>query len=160
MSMCTKTTRSAGMAIYQILSDLDEIRRKVLKNTPMANQKKLYGLTLRQSTAVNQVMLMMSDYPQGISLKNLAERMHMHPSAASIMVDKMVNKGLLERSENPEDRRTICIRISSKGEEIINSARNLLQKEMERFAALLTPEEQIQISNIATKLKSLIGEES
>ena len=157
--MSTANKRNAGMAIYQILSDFDDIRRKVLKNAPMANQKKLYGLTLRQSSAVNQVMLLMGNYPQGISLKSLADRMGMHPSAASIMVDKMVNKGFLERTENPNDRRTVCIRISDTGRQIISDARSLMQKELERFATRLTEEEQSQLAAIAAKLKDIAVEE-
>lgn len=156
--MSTQKAHQAGMAIYQILSNFDDIRRKVLKNVPMSNQKKLYGLTLRQSSAIHQVMLLMSHYPKGISLKNLADCMLMHPSAASIMVDKMVNKGFLERTENPEDRRTVCIRISPKGKEIITTARTLLIQEMERYANLLTDNEQTQLVSIAAKLKSISDE--
>lgn len=156
--MSTPNTHQAGMSIYQILSNFDDIRRKVLKNVPSANQKKLFGLTLRQSSAVNQVMLLMSDHPKGISLKSLADRMLMHPSAASIMVDKMVNKGFLERTENPEDRRTVRIRISPKGREIITSARNLMEKEMDKLAAHLTEDEITQLYDIATKLRAIADE--
>lgn len=158
--MQTSNTNQIGSAIYEILSDLDEIRRRVLRNAPMANQKKLYGLTLRQSAAVNQVMLLMTNYPQGITLKNLSDKMQMHPSAASIMVDKMVNKGFLERTENPNDRRTVCIRISAKGKEIITATRTLLKEEIEKYASVLTPEEEAQLVQIAAKLKSQVAEES
>lgn len=148
------------MAIYQILTDLDDIRRRILKKAPMADQKKLYGLTLRQSSAVNQIMLLMDNHPQGLSLKKLADSMSMHPSAASIMVDKMVNKGLLERTENPNDRRTVCIRISPKGREIISTARTLLIEEMKSYASQLTLEEQDQLTHIAAKLKTIADQSS
>lgn len=158
--MSTTNAQKMGLAVYQILSDFDSIRRKVLKESPLADQKKLYGLTLRQSAAVNQVMLLMGDYPQGITLKKLAEHLEMQSSAASIMVDKMVNKGFLERHENPEDRRTINIRISPKGAEIIKNARKLLIQKMEKIASALTDDEQQQLNAIATKLKEAATAES
>lgn len=151
--MSEQNVQQIGLAIYQILSEFDEVRRRVLRKVPSANQKKIYGLTVRQSAAMSHVMMLMSDHPHGISLKSLSERMSMHPSAASIMVDKMVNKGVLERADNPNDRRTICIRLSAKGQEIIANARKLMQDEMEILATKLTAEEMEQLRNIAAKLK-------
>lgn len=150
--MSTDITHPKGLAVYGILTDFDNIRRKVLKNSPLANQKKLYGLTLQQSAAMNQVMLLMADYPQGVTLKMLSERVEMNSSAASVMVDKMVTKGFLERTINPNDRRTINIRLSAKGEKIISGARSLLIQELEKLTIDLTLEELNQLSAIAAKI--------
>lgn len=122
----------------------------------MANQKKLYGLTLRQSSAVNQVITLMDESPEGVSLKKLADRMLMHPSAASILVEKMVSKGLMERAENPKDRRTVLIRISNKGREIISNVHNHLLSEVGKLAARLSDEEQDQLIRIAAKIRETI----
>ena len=157
--MHSNDTHKAGMAIYQILSDFDDIRRKVLRNAPMSSQKKLYGLTLRQSAAVSQVMMLTNDYPEGISLKQLSEQMVMKASAASILVEKMVGKGILERVENPNDRHSIRIRISPAGRELIQSTQQLLSSEMERFASILSIEEQEQLARITTKLKKHASQE-
>lgn len=154
--MSENSSPRIGLAVYQILSDFDSIRRRILKDSPIADQKKLYGLTLRQSSAVNQVMLLTDKNPEGVTLKKLAEQLEMQSSAASVMVEKMVAKGFLERTENQRDRRTVNIRISEKGREVINNSRKLLVQKMEKFAFVLTDEEQKMLEEVAAKLKAAV----
>lgn len=158
--MSTQEESEIGLSVYQILSDFDGIRRKILKESPLANQKRLYGLTLRQSTAMNTVMLLMKDHPEGVTLKALSEHVEMNSSAASVMVDKMVVKGYLERAVNPRDRRTVNIRLSAKGEEIIESARTMLMERLAKIMEALSPAEQKQLAKIAQKIKGAVEEVS
>ena len=50
--------------------------------------------------------------PEGVSLKELAARLNVTAAAASEMVDSLVNRGLLVREPNPNDRRAIRIHFS------------------------------------------------
>ncbi len=50
----------------------------------------------------------------GISLKELAETLNVTPPSCSAMVDRLVDKGLLERIQDKDDRRKIHIRLSDK----------------------------------------------
>lgn len=143
---------NSGIMLHQILTVFDDVRRKVLKGTSAPLQKKLYGLTLRQSSAINQVMLLTQEAPEGVALKMLAQHMQMAVSATSIMVEGMVNKGLFVRAQNPADRRAVCIRLSDKGEQIFRETNQLILDEMSRLSSALTYEELISLHNISTKL--------
>ncbi len=106
------------VVLRKFFNVLDELRRASLKATNATQEKKLLGLTFRQGSALWQVKTMTEKTPQGIALKTLASRMQMTVPATSLLVESMVERGLFERTPNPDDRRAVCIRLSEKGAQI------------------------------------------
>jgi MarR family transcriptional regulator, organic hydroperoxide resistance regulator len=51
----------------------------------------------------------------GISQKDLAERMHLAPPTVTIMLQKMEQEGLIQRWDDPEDQRLTRIRLTDAG---------------------------------------------
>jgi DNA-binding MarR family transcriptional regulator len=75
------------------------------------------GLSVRQLDSLRALNYLLGDNrTEGIPLKRLAQQMWMSEPAASLLVDKMVKKGFFIRTENPKDRRSVCIRFSEEGE--------------------------------------------
>lgn len=146
-------TETSGMTLHQILTVFDDIRRKVLKGSSAPLQKKLYGLTLRQGSAINKVMLLTKESPDGVALKTLAKHMQMAVSATSILVESIVNKGIFVRTQNPSDRRAVLIRLSEKGEQVFRETNDLMLVEMSKLASALTPVELSQLQSISQKLQ-------
>ncbi|MBR5878973.1 MAG: MarR family transcriptional regulator, partial [Akkermansia sp.] len=110
--------KSPHFLFRRLLDILYEFRRESIKAINAPSKKKLYGLTVRQGSAISQLRLMLEHEPMGVALKDLAARMQMTIPAASIMVDAMVTKGYMERTPNPNDRRAVCIRLTDKGNEL------------------------------------------
>lgn len=52
-----------------------------------------------------------------IDLRSLADGLEISPSAASQQVDKLVERGLVLRSEDPQDRRRLRLTLTQQGEE-------------------------------------------
>jgi len=50
-----------------------------------------------------------------VSLKELADILHVSPPSASAMVDRLVEMGMLEREQSKLDRREVRIRLSARG---------------------------------------------
>ena len=65
-------------------------------------------------------------FASGVSLKELASRLKISPSACSERVDTLVNKGFLQRNPNPEDRRSILIALSKETANDFDQADNHL----------------------------------
>jgi DNA-binding MarR family transcriptional regulator len=61
-----------------------------------------------------------------VSIKLLAERLQVSPPSASTMVDRLVEMGLLERQQNPHDRRSVRIRLSPIGTESIEGIESVV----------------------------------
>lgn len=53
-----------------------------------------------------------------ISMSELSHRFQTTQGVATRMVDRLVDKGLLERKRNPQDRRVVLVNLSAKGEEL------------------------------------------
>ena len=51
--------------------------------------------------------------PDGVMLKSLAEVLNVTPAAVSGMVETLVNRGFLERTQSEDDRRSIRIKLSA-----------------------------------------------
>jgi len=70
-----------------------------------------------------QFRLLMQLYYQGTStgISQISEEMSITSAAASQLVDKMVQSGLLDRAEDPNDRRAKMVTISVKGREFVKS---------------------------------------
>jgi DNA-binding MarR family transcriptional regulator len=64
-----------------------------------------------------QVHMIMTVRQHGqVTLKQLAKALHVKAPAASTMVERLVELGILTREENPTDRREVLIRVSHRDE--------------------------------------------
>lgn len=64
-------------------------------------------------------LLMHLRHHANCGISDLSEHMEISNAAASQLVDKLVHAGLLERTEDPDDRRAKQVSLSSKGKELI-----------------------------------------
>lgn len=74
------------------------------------------GLTVAQRNLFSMVRRLSRNYPEGVILRVLAEKLGLSSSAVSVMVDSLVRRGILERVPAAADRRKILIRPSAAGE--------------------------------------------
>lgn len=128
------------------------MRRDSIKAINAPVQKKMYGLTVRQGSAVSQLKLMLEDTPEGVSLKSLAKRLQMTIPATSLLVDNMVSKGFMERTPNPNDRRAVCIRLTERGLSLFDDVYARFHDEIDRRAQILTRDELNAFSSIVEKM--------
>lgn len=103
------------------------------------------GLTQQQ---YNVLRILRGQYPNPCNLKLIRERMLDRMSDASRIVEKLKQKGFIERRENKNDRRNLSILITDRGTKILNSLdhmdeqvkkvfKNLNEKELELLNNLL-----------------------
>lgn len=57
------------------------------------------------------------------TVSQVAEQLQIGRSAASLLMDRMVVDGLVERREDPEDRRRTLLGLSQRGEELVTRLR-------------------------------------
>lgn len=79
--------------------------------------------------------------PEGIPLKELAEVLGMALPSASVFVEGMVRKGLFVRTQNPNDRRSICITLSEKGKMNFKMLCSYMDEETRKLMDSVPPEE-------------------
>ena len=75
-------------------------------------------LELEMSTPQFKALLLISE-EEGIRMRELARKMGGSFSNATVLVDRLVERGLVERLAEPEDRRVVLVRVSKEGQRLI-----------------------------------------
>ncbi len=70
------------------------------------------NMTFNQLRMIKFVYILNREYPDGVTLKVLAESLSITPAAASEMVDALVRKDMLRREHNQQDRRAVAITLA------------------------------------------------
>ena len=65
---------------------------------------------------------------QGLNNKQLAQALQISPASASAMVERLVELNLVKRYIPDEDRRTVKLQPSSKGDKVIQTHRQVLER--------------------------------
>jgi DNA-binding MarR family transcriptional regulator len=85
-------------------------------------------------------------------VSEIGERMGISNAAASQSIDRLVNLGLIERSEDPKDRRAKQLTLTAKGLALVEGAIEARSKWIESLTEALTPEQQSMIVSALTLL--------
>ena len=96
--------------------------------------------------------LMRLHYRGECGITDISEHLDVTAAAASQMVEGLVQKGLLERVENPHDRRAKQVSISTKGRALIEKGIEIRNQWTEQLTAHLTSDQQ---ATVITALKYL-----
>ena len=106
------------------------VRRTMLEWLPDLQSK--VGIT-EQRYAVMFELALQPD----ISLKDLAKRLVVSHSSLSVMINSMVEQGLVIRVDDPADRRRVLLRLSEQGNRDLNTAEEYLIEGFEQYLQTL-----------------------
>ena len=109
-----------------------------------------FGLSLQQ---FNILRILRGRGQEPSSVKLLTERMIDKMSNASRLVDKLQEKGLVERRSCPSDRRRVDIVINEEGLELLGRASAAVEAGREATYVNLSPAEADQLSSLLDKLR-------
>jgi DNA-binding MarR family transcriptional regulator len=99
-------------------------------------------------------ILMQLYYQRQCGLSDISNRMEITGAAASQLVDKLVQSGLIARAEDPNDRRAKQLTLSEKGRELIETGLAARHHWVEALVEYLEPAE---IEKVAEGLTVLTG---
>lgn len=112
---------------------------------------KPYGITTPQ---YNVLRILRGQYPDACTVNMIIDRMLDRMSNASRIVDRLENKGLVERTVCKTDRRAKDVLITEKGLAVLNEVDNALQLWMKRLE-VLTSSEAHQMNDCLDKLRKV-----
>ena len=111
---------------------------------------KKYGLTVAQ---YNLLRILKGQFPNSASINLLIDRMLDKNSNASRIVEKLRVKNLVERIQNPDDRRAVNVTITEKGIQLIDK---MDAADLELFGGLssLTDEQAAMLNTLLDKVRT------
>ncbi len=125
--------------VEQLNAIIDYVRKAGLRALSAYQQDKFLSLTARQLMMLAAVQRQRK--VGGSTLSTLAREVHMSISAASHLVDTLVEHRLLVRGTHEEDRRSLNITLSSNGQKCIDIVSKGMLAAIEELTADFTPEE-------------------
>lgn len=132
---------------------MDAIRRLVhgLRVYSRATEKK-YGLSLAQLFVLQRL----SDVPS-LSLSALAERTVTHQSSVSVVVSRLVEAGLVQRTRSPVDGRSRNVALTAKGRAVLRRAPPATQERMIAAIAALSPAQRRSLAELLENVVERCG---
>lgn len=96
--------------------------------------------------SITQVAVLFMLRRKGASnVSEIGDELQISNAAASQLLDRLVQQGLLVRTEDPDDRRLKMIRLSEQGELVLKNSLQARQKWLEDLVKQLSPQEQKQV---------------
>jgi DNA-binding MarR family transcriptional regulator len=110
----------------EVLSVLDDLRRivRVLRDSSHAAHRKL-GVTGAQLF----VMKTLSE-ASWLSMNELAARTRTHQSTVSVVVKRLVARGLVHRKVSAADARSVELRVAKRGQDLLSKAPDAAQERL------------------------------
>jgi DNA-binding MarR family transcriptional regulator len=90
---------------------------------------------------------------EACGVSDVAEFLGVTPAAASQTVDRMVQMGYLERTEDPHDRRVKQITLSERGKEMVKESVQIRMSWFKDLIPFISPEEQ---ASVTVSLQTLV----
>lgn len=133
----------SSTVFYQIEQAIKTYRRFAQANI----QEHFPDLTLDQTL----ILLSLDDNPE-LSLSALAEILFRENASITRMVESMVKKNYLKRTENAQDRRKYDLRITEKAQLSIKDLKNIIISNRMQALSGLSEDELEQLSSTLQKL--------
>ena len=83
-----------------------------------------------------------------VSLAELADAAHLHMSTASRMCDRLVAVGLIDRTDDPHNRRQLVLTLTRKGNRLVADVMNRRRAKLEPVLLRLPPDRRYQLVSV------------
>lgn len=133
--------------------------------TVLAASRVLVGVSAQSLAAVEDIMplaqfrvLVIIESNGLMGLQQLATAMGVHPSNATRACDRLVAMGLLDRRDNPDDRRYLALELTDHGLELIRSVMNTRRNLVRQILHLMAPTDRDHLAH-ALRMFAVAGQE-
>jgi DNA-binding MarR family transcriptional regulator len=92
-----------------------------------------------------------------LSINDLAERTYTHQSSVSVVVSRLVRKGLVERGRAADDARRSALRLSAKGRRLLQPGREMPQAALIRTLRHLPARRRREMAAAMRQVASAMG---
>ena len=99
----------------------------------------------------SRILIVLREH-EGMTQRELTDHLHVQPGSASEILSKMEQSGLITRTPNPSDQRTMDIVLTEKGISLAAEARAQRKALYDQLFVCLSPEEQDTLLSLLEKM--------
>jgi MarR family transcriptional regulator, organic hydroperoxide resistance regulator len=130
------------------------MEKTVRKMNKELMQNKELGLTGPQFR-----LLLLINQEKVTSVKHLAELIDVKSSAITVMVDRLVNNGLVNREQDASDRRSVVISLSDRGKKVLANGYKRAKEILKDYLSVLNQDELEILATIYDKFMNKLNSE-
>jgi DNA-binding MarR family transcriptional regulator len=145
----------------------DEIKEEARQLNKMINELSLFtrrtvlewlpGIASQAGLTPERFMVMFElEMQPEISLKDLAKCLVVSPSSLSVMINAMVEQGIVTRVTDPADRRRIILHLSDVGREKLQHAENRLEEHFYEYLLSLSEKDRQDLDDASKTMMQVI----
>jgi MarR family 2-MHQ and catechol resistance regulon transcriptional repressor len=121
----------------------------------MNNKTSPYGIT---KAGFSVLMILSRSLSKACKQNEISQLMLVSRANITGLVDSLVRLGLVERANDPKDRRVNMVRILPKGEKLLKELLPGYYKQINEICAVFTPQEKKTFNDLLTRLRDKTGE--
>ena len=89
---------------------------------------------------------------EGVTQQALGEALQVLPSRLVVLIDELEARGVIERRDNPNDRRSYALFLTDKGRETFKVIGRLAREHQDALCAALTDKERAQLAALLERI--------
>jgi DNA-binding MarR family transcriptional regulator len=94
---------------------------------------------------------------EGISQRQLCTKLSMVPSRLVILLDELQDRGIIERRDDPSDRRSYSLYLTEKGKAVLESVKKIAKEHNESICEGLNTRERKTLAELLSRVVKLQG---
>ena len=101
---------------------------------------------------VFRILMLLSENPGTLTMSELSTELSVPLSTATRIVDGLVQREMVERVQDPKDRRVVRVGMSKNGRKLYETGREYSKQRITRLLKDFSAEEQMQLVSLMNKL--------
>ncbi len=101
---------------------------------------------------VFRILMLLSENPDALTMSELSSELNVPMSTATRIVDELVQQGMVERVNDPKDRRVVRVGMSKNGRKLYETGRAYSKQRIANLLKDFSAEEQSQLMILMNKL--------
>lgn len=151
-------TNAVQLNPVQDLSVVDGLFRQLLEKFNKIENKKYLYKDIDELTVIEIDTIIVIGRDEMKSMSAIAKKLGVSFGTPTVTIDRLIDKGYVQRIRDLGDRRQVFIKLSQKGLEVYESIVNLKTRLAEKVFGILTPDERSSFINVLARLNQNFDE--
>ena len=141
------------------MSDLSKSLQKLIQVFMHQSMRRVIVYVKTRGLSMSQMgTLLFLHRHETCAVSDIGEYLGVTAAASSQLLNRLVEQGLIERSEDPEDRRHKLLAVTPAGRDTVKEAMQIRQSWLVQLSQMLSASEQAQVEEAVDLLLQKVGQ--
>ena len=137
--------------------DREVLIEKILTFLPILHKKIFKGFTECDITKQQMELLYHLKLEGGNPMNYYASKMMVSKPNLTVVADKLIQEGIVERDYLPEDRRVIILKLTQKGDQFLNQKMEMVKKHILSKIAMFDDKDIVRLNELVEEMRQIIS---